>query len=338
MTSADLYEICERTAAPDEGDTNGPLFAVRFVPDYECYLVGKDVTGYVCLLVKTTEKARHKPPPVRLENLDAQFDLSCQIADADGQVKMGSFTIVRCRSYESETIRYFLSVCRIIMQHLGDAPSRAAIAAAVRRIASIFQNVRKPPVRSLNGLFGELYVIYRSRSPDRAVAAWRNDERSRFDFAAGDVRIDVKSSAGRVRAHTFTYEQCNPPPGTQAIVASLMVERIPGGISIDNLITSIEARISRTEDLVLKLHEIIAATLGAELTHSLHVTFDPRLAESSLQFFDLREIPAVRGGVPARVSNVRFTVDLSGLAPISERDLVDRDPHFWELVPRSEVE
>ena len=118
-----------------------------------------------CLLVETTDEARRKPPPIRLESVDAQFELACQITDPGGQIREGSFTVVRCRSLDVETILYFLSVCGIIMRHLGDAPSRTALAAAVRRIASIFQNVSKPPVRSLNGLFGELFVISRSRSP-----------------------------------------------------------------------------------------------------------------------------------------------------------------------------
>ena len=338
MTSAGLFGIYEGIAVPDGAHEGTPLFAARLVPDQESYFVGKDNAGQACLLVETKDETAHKPPPIRLESLDAQFELPCQITDPGGQIREGLFTVVRCRSFDVETIRYFLSVCRIIMRHLGDAPSRSALAAAVRRIASIFQNVRKPPIRSLNGLFGELFVISRSRSPGRAVAEWRNDEKSRFDFAAGDVRMDVKSCAGRVRIHTFSYDQCNPPPSTQAVVASLMVERIPGGISIDDLISSIEARISGTEDLVLKLHEIVASTLGAELTHSLRVTFDPRLAESSLQFFDLREIPAVRSSLPARVSNVRFSVDLSGLIPLSKETLVDRDPNFWELIPQSEAE
>ena len=338
MTNTGLFGIFDGIATPDGGSADAPLFAVRIVREHERYLVGKDTVGQACLLVETTDETRRKPPPIRLEILDAQFELICQITNSDGQVREGLFTVVRCRSLELETVRYFLSVCRIIMRHLGDAPSRTALAAAVRRIASIFQNARKPPVRSLNGLFGELFVISRSRSPARAVAAWRNDAKSRFDFAAGDVRMDVKSCAGRVRAHTFTYDQCNPPPSTQAVVASLMVERIPGGISIDDLVVSIEARISGIEDLVLKLHEIIASTLGVELTYSLRVTFDPRLAESSLKFFCLREIPAVRGSLPARVSDVHFAVDLSGLVPLSEDNLIDRDPHFWELIPQPQVD
>ena len=287
---------------------------------------------------KTADEAMRKPPPIRLESVDVQFELACQTTDPGGQIREGSFTVVRCRSREIETIRYFLSVCGIIMRHLGDAPSRTALAAAVRRIASIFQNISKPPDRSLNGLFGELFIISRSRAPARAVTAWRNDETSRFDFSAGDVRLDVKACAGRVRSHTFSYDQCNPPPSTQAVVASLMVERIPGGISIGELIASIEARISGSEDLVLKLHEVVASTLGSEFTHSLRETFDPRLSESSLQWFDLREIPAVRGSLPTRVSNVHFVVDLSGLTPLKEETLVDKDPRFWELIPQSKAD
>lgn len=333
MTTAELYGIYEEIVVPEKLDAEAPLFAVRPALDQECYFIGKDTAGYACLLVEPSDEIIRRPPPIRLESLDVQFDLTCQTTNPDGQSRQGAFTVIRCRSGEAETIRYFLSVCRIITQHLGDTPSHSTLAAAVRRIASIFQNIRKPPVRSLNGLFGELFVISRSLSATRTVAAWRNDERSRFDFAAGDIRMDVKSCAGRVRTHTFTYDQCNPPPRTQAVVASLMVERIPGGVSIDDLIASIEARISGTEDLVLKLHEIVAATLGTELSHSLEVSFDPRLAESSLMFFDLREIPAIRSSLPARVSNVHFSVDLSGLVPLSEKDLVDRDPCFREIIP-----
>ena len=49
--------------------------------------------------------------------------------------------------------------------------------------------------------------------------------------------------------------------------------------------------------------------------------------------FDLREIPALRGPLPPSVSDVRFTVDMSGLVPLAKEALIDRDPHFWDLVP-----
>lgn len=333
MTNGGLFDIYEEIAAPNGTGAGAPLFAVKHTPGHKDYLVGKDAAGLACLLVATTDGTGRKPPPIRLESLDAQFELACQLKDSSGQVMEGLFTIVRCRSLESDTIRYFLSVCRIIILHLGDAPSRSALATAVRRLAAIFQRIKKQPVRSLNGLFGELFMISRSRSPARSVAAWRIDEASRFDFTAGDVRMDVKACAGRVRMHTFSYDQCNPPPSTHAVVASMMVERIPGGASVEDLMASIEAQLSGDQELVFKLHDIVATTMGVDLSESLRVTFDLRLAESSLQFFDLREIPAVRGSLPPRVSDVRFSVDLSGLVPLSVEALTDQEPYFWDLLP-----
>ena len=332
MTSIELSGIFGGIVFPSGDDAEAAAFAVRPVPDHEFYFVGKDFAEHACLLVETADETRRKPPPIRLESLDAQFSLACRIGDADGLVREGSFTVVRCRSHDLETIRYFFSVCRIIMQNLGGKPSQTALSGAVRRIASIFQNIKKPPIRSVNGLFGELFVISRSRAPTRAVAAWRVAGKSRFDFAVGDVRMDVKSCAGRSRIHMFSYDQCNPPSGTKAVVASLMVERIPSGISIDDLMVEIEMRISSDQDLVLKLHDIVASTLGLALSDSLGVTFDQRLAESSLEFFDLRTIPAVRSHLPPRVSDVRFSVDLSGIVALNVENLVDMDPYFWDFV------
>ncbi|MDE2816049.1 MAG: PD-(D/E)XK motif protein [Chloroflexota bacterium] len=338
MARTGLLEIYEGIATPENEGMGTPLFAVQYVPKQTCYFIGKDTSGQPCLLVETKENGKHKLPPIHLESLDAQFELGCQITDPEGQIREGVFTVVRFRSLDLETIRYFLSVCQIIMVHLGDKPSRRALATAVRRLASIFKNIHKTPIRSLNGLFGELFVIWRSQYPARAVAAWRIEDTSRFDFAMGDIRLEVKSCAGRVRAHTFAYDQCNPPPRTHAVVASLLVERIPGGISLGDLINSIETQLAGVEPLALKFHEVIASTLGADLSSAMQVTFDARLTENSLQFFDLREIPALRGSLPHRVTNVHFTVDLSGLAPLSQESLIKRDPHFRELIPQLPTE
>lgn len=332
MTAA-LFEIFEALAAPPADQSGTPVFAVRPVALYQSYFVGKDSLGKACLLVRTSDASGRAPPPIRLESLDAQFELGCRITDARGDTQDGRFTVARCRSAEPETIRYFLSVCHIIMRHMGDTPSRTALASSVQRLASIFQSIRRPPVRSLNGLFGELFLIARCRSPARALAAWRIDDRARFDFSAGDIRLEVKTCAGRLRQHSFSFDQCNPPPGTVAVLASLMIERVPGGLALSDLIAMIEDRIADDEDLLLKLHDVVASTLGTSLAISLDVPFDQRLAESSLRYFDLRTIPAIREQPPANVSDVRFASDLSGSTPLDATALADHDPLFWDLLP-----
>ncbi len=81
------------------------------------------------------------------------------------------------------------------------------------------------------------------------------------------------------------------------------------------------------------MHETAAATLGQSLAESLDRRFDLRLAKSSLVFFDLREIPAIRGDLPAGVSALHFNSDLSALQPLSVERLIDRNPLFFDLLP-----
>ncbi|MBI4480213.1 MAG: PD-(D/E)XK motif protein [Acidobacteria bacterium] len=320
--------------APPEGGPDKPIYAVTPLPGHESYFVGKDREGHACLLVTAAERAGKPTPPIRLENLDVQFELRCFVKRNKEAERTGVFTVIRCRSLEKETTRYFLSVCNTIVGLIGDKPQQREVASAVHRLAAIFQRMQRPPARPVNGLFGELYVIWRSANPVRAVAAWRVDETARFDFSEGDIRIDVKVTAGRVRTHTFSYEQCNPPPGTMPVVASLFAEQSPDGISLRHLMREIEAKITAHPDLVLKLHEVVSATLGGSLGEALAMAFDRRLAESSLRFYNLREVPAIRGPLSAGVSDVHFRSDLSGLSAMAIHSLIEQNDLFRSLLPR----
>lgn len=328
-----LIDIFEATPSLDPGSQDNPLYSVMPVPGYPCCFVGKDRESLACILISTSDQAGRSHPPIRLESLDAQFDLRCRLKKFGEPEREGAFTVIRCRESDSETIQYFLSVCETILRILGDNPTRTQIATTVNRLAAIFQRVQQPPSRPLNGLFGELFILFRSGNAVRALAAWRADENARFDFSDGDIRLDVKASGGKNHTHIFSYDQCNPPPGTVAVVASLQTEQASGGVSLCNLIDRIEYRVSSRFDLVLKLHETVAATLGTSLKNSLSKRFDLRLTESSLRFFNLEDVPAIRGALPVGVSDVHFRSDLSALSPVLVKELIDRDPVFWDLLP-----
>jgi len=329
-----LIAIFETIAAPPGNNPDKPLYAVMSVPDYESYFIGKDSESRACLLVATVDRTRRRQAPILLESMDVQFDLHCQLRKGQEPDREDTFTVIRCRSLDQETIHYFLSVCETVLRMLGDSPAQRSVASAVNRLAAIFQKMQTPPPRPVNGLFGELFLIWRSGNPIRALAAWRMDDTARFDFADGDIRIDVKATGGRVRAHTFSYEQCNPPSGTIAVVASLFIERSSGGITLRSLIDQIERRITANIDLVFKLYDVIAATLGVNLNEAMALKFDEKLADSSLCFFNLHDVPAIRGSLPTGISDVHFRSDLSALQSLSVQTLIDRDPVFWDLLPR----
>jgi Putative PD-(D/E)XK family member, (DUF4420) len=329
-----LEEIFKAIPPLPASDTDRPLYAVMPVPGHSSYFIGRDSDGRACLLVATGQGGSRVQAPIRLESLDVQFDLRCYLKRKGEADQEGTFTVIRCRAGDAETVRYFLSVCDTIVQMGGDNPTRPQVASAVNRLAAIFQKMQKPPSRPLNGLFGELYILWRSGNAVRAVNAWRLDDTARFDFSDGDVRLDVKATTGRLRVHTFSYEQCNPPPGTIAVVASLHVEQAAGGMALRSIVDEIGARIAAQPDLLLKLHEVVVATLGTTLNEALALRFDIRLAQSSLKLFRLDDVPAIRGPLPLGISDVHFRSDLSALSPVTVQSLVDRDPIFWDLLPR----
>ena len=337
MRITGFSEIFEGISPPSADSSDKPLYAVMPVPGHSSYFLGKDKESLACLLVSTSDQAGRPHPPIRLTSLDAQFELRCHLKKAQEPRQEGIFTVIRCRENDSEIIRYFLSISEMMLRVLGDHPTRVQIATVVNHLANIFQRIRQPPTRPTNGLFGELYLLLRSGDAIKAVAAWRTNESARFDFSDGNVRLDVKTTSGRNRVHTFSYEQCNPPSGTVAIVSSLHAEQVAGGASLYSVINQIEARVAANASLVLKLHEIVAATLGASLHHGLSRRFDMHLAESSLRFFRLEDVPAIRGPLPAGVSNVHFRSDLSALAPLSIETLIDEDPAFRNLLPSPDI-
>lgn len=49
---------------------------------------------------------------------------------------------------------------------------------------------------------------------------------------------------------------------------------------------------------MFKLHEVVMSTLGSSLNEALAIAFDVRLADASLRFFNLADVPAIRGVFP----------------------------------------
>lgn len=316
------------------GSLQGAAYVAAPVPEMPHYFIGKSGDGSACLLLEVPKRTSRQRTPIRLENVEVQFDVRASIG-CGSEVKEGVFAIVRCRSDNASIREYFLTTAEAIVAILGPGASELDISRALSRFAVIFQRLRQPPARTIAGLFGEVLIIHQGRDRAQVIRSWRVEESSRFDFALGDLRLDAKTTSGRLRMHAFSFDQCNPPPGTTAIVASLFLERLDTGTTLRMLIDEIEESIgSRHPDLVVKLRETVAETLGSSLSDGLNTGFDLSLARSSLRFFDLRDIPAIRGDLPPGVGAVQFQSDLSGSAGLAVRELERRDPALVCFLPR----
>lgn len=250
-----------------------------------------------------------------------RFGLPCRVTEQGGSDREAPLTMIDCTAPEMATQDHFVAICEALLDWLGDRPSMMAVGESVRRFAAMFQNLTRAPTQTITGIIGELMVIFAARDTQATLAAWRTAFDQRFDFAVDDVRLEAKASSNRMRRHSFSYEQCHPPEGAEGIVVSLCVEASGGDMSLRELIQAIEPRLNGDHEAVFRLHETVAATLGSNLLPGLDACFDQQLAKQSMLFFDLRAIPAARGSLPACVSQVRFTTDLTAWPPLDSETL-----------------
>jgi hypothetical protein len=331
MSDAPLSELLS-AVEPLSGDTGEGAFRVVPIPGYARHYVGRNTAGQPCLLLGSGRGAFQAP--VRLALLEARFGNLHRIHAVDGGEREELLSVITCTSNEAQAQAYFLHVCETILRIVGEQPTLDVIVQSVQRLIEIFRRLSRPPSRSLNGLVGELFLIAASRDTRACVASWRSTDIDRFDFSTGNVRVDVKASAERLRIHHLSAEQCQPPEGTVGLLASLFIEGSGGGQSLRELVEEIEVDLGGCDDLILKVQETVAETLGESLPSAMGARFDDRLALASLRFYDLATVPAIRDNVPPEVSGVHFRSNLSAELPLDESDVRAMTEAALPFLPR----
>lgn len=326
----DFTTALERVIAPTPGRDGEARYRVRAIEGTP-HFIGKDSAGLACILLRSGIEAARAP--IRLALLDVQFALQCRITDDAGRESTTALTVIACRSQDEALVRYFAHVAQTIVNIVGSAPSAAQVADVVHRLVELFQSLSRSTGRSVSGLFGELLLIHLSRAPRVAIRAWRSSIDDRFDFSTENVRVECKTASDRLRAHYFSREQCMPPEGTIGITFSMFVERSGGGTSVGELMSRIEVQLGGEAELILRLHATVAETLGVAMTSAMDMRFDEHLARSSLQLFDLRDVPAIRDRIPAEVSQVRFRSDISGLSPLTLAQVASKSARAADFLP-----
>jgi hypothetical protein len=290
------------------------VFNVRRLEESSNFYAGRDSRDCASILIATSESGR--TVPLRLSGIEAMFSTRCQIVEPGSPPTTQTVTAIICTNQDRDVTAYFANVMESLLPFLGENPSTEKVAETVRQLVDLFQKLRSPARRTLLGLVGELNVLEAATDVAVAVRSWRSNDDERFDFGVGRFRLDVKASSNRQRVHEISFEQANPPDGATGIIASIWIEAMAGGISLSELLSSIEGRIRDKSGEIMRLRTIVADTLGDSLPQGMTWCFDKKLAESSLRYFDASIIPAIRPPLPPSVSSARFVSDLSGCTPI----------------------
>lgn len=314
-----LVELFASFQPPNTRPDEENFFSAIPIRGYEPHRLGKDVKGFpVILLSVGNEKGSIGPAPIKLEHLFVLHNVECQISQPNnGNVEREVFTVIRCTGVDSVLQTYFLHILSTIIVSLENPPPSQGIIQAIKILVELFRAMTRPPRKSIQGLWAELFFIARSNQSLGLVEAWHIRPEDRYDFSLGSQRIEIKSSSHRVRQHHFSLEQLHPPAGTEVLIASLFVERSQAGQSLVALLEEIRSRIIDRPDLLLHVDEIVGLTLGSSWRHALQERFDEKLAADSLAFYRASAVPSVNPQIPLTVSNVHFMADLTDLQPVN---------------------
>jgi hypothetical protein len=153
--------------------------------------------------------------------------------------------------------------------------------------------------------------MWQAREPVMLAQSWHTSPDERYDFGAGDQRIEVKSASHRRRVHDFALEQIRPPAGVRVVVASIFVESSVAGMSLRELSENVRERIAGDLELALRFDRVLGVSLGNAWRQASDSRFDLALAEESLRFFAAEKIPSVMLPIPPEVTDIRFRSDVS---------------------------
>ena len=296
------------------------------------HFIAIDINSAPTLLLNSENISQAVVPPLKLRGIHVAYGMPCNLQLPSGSRTQHVLTTITCKTSDPLERAFFIDCCETLLRIVGESPSLNAVIAATEHLSNVFQRLGSPARESITGIIGELLIIDLSPNPYTAIAAWRQHPEDRYDFSLDSIRLEVKSSSSRNRIHYLTYEQCSPPLGTIGLLASIIIESAGGGQSLRDLITSIETRVIDDHQCVYRLRGIVADTLGETLARALEERFDRALAEASVQLYDLRSVPAIRGLLPPGVVRVKFQSDVTLSRQVRISQFLENNPRIGEML------
>lgn len=197
---------------PKPADNFSLGFGGVAIPNSEHHL-GKDAQGRPAILL-TVAPSPIRPASIVLQNLRVEHSLHCRISTSEA-ILDSEFSLLHCQSENEILQSCFLEFAEAILKSLSTKPGAPELSEAVERMAALFLALERPPTRSVQGLWGELFLIANATQSFLAAQSWHTEACERYDFALALCRLEVKTSSDRTRNHQFSFEQVYPAGGDQ---------------------------------------------------------------------------------------------------------------------------
>lgn len=187
----------------------------------------------------------------------------------------------------------------------------------------------KPAVEVLReedqlGLLAELSILQRliGQTSVANVRCWTGPA-GRHDFESSAINLEVKATLRGRHSHVINgLDQLDVPPRKKLVLVSILASGASKGASLASIVLAIEKDLEGHPDHFEAFAELLVAA-GYRREH------EPFYASTTFEFnaekwFEInKEFPKLssrdlRGGLSSRISEVRYRLDLEGVAPMTQ--------------------
>lgn len=243
--------------------------------------------------------------PFRLKYVTFDFDRKFEIKTEAHSVE-GLYVSISCSPEIPELHQFFVQSISAILQ-TSAAESSLELS---DRLRALFSSQMTGPSEGTRGLWGELLYIRSCSRPQEAVLAWHRNPLALYDFEFADKSVEIKTTAGNKRSHSFSYSQLHHAKANDELV-SVMLRQGDSGETAQSLIDDILGILDpRSAGVFL---EKLLPILGSQNFNLDDENFVVKTTLEDTRVFNLAEIKCPSLAVPGKglIIGLQITVDLS---------------------------
>ena len=300
--------------------SNADNYSVATLPMIKNHKIGISQQELPLFFIKCDNVEKVKCLDYNLEFITVRYNCTCDLIGNKNKVEKGVYTIISLKTESLDIQEYFLNIVYLIIKNLPQLPSLSSLKIEVEKLINLFSRFSNPPIKTIQGLWAELLLIEQSSNPEYLIQSWHCTTNDKFDFNDGKDKIEVKSTSKNRRIHSFSIEQLNPNFNSNLLIVSIFAIKSGMGKNVLDMISLIEKRIKKNE-LIFKLNEIIAQTLGNDFEKIFEVNFDYQYGVDNIKYYNFKSIPTIQiNHIPKEVTNVKFESDLTDIKNIEDWD------------------
>ena len=307
----DIKEIYNKLLIHHSGGVRDYFLVEKIDINDQVLRVGLSLEGNPAFLIEGKEEDFYTEPTKALEGIKVEFGKDCLVSNNNDEGKnSGIFNIISCTEEDLNLRNFFFSFFTKYFSNAKDLDANN-LKTEINNLSKLFSYKKKKPLKSMMGLWSELYIIAHTQNTDIWAEKWHEQAESTFDFTFSRVGIDVKSFGGSNREHHFKLEQLINPTIEQTLILSMCLNENEDGPNVFDLLNEIKEKL-QSNKLINKIEQQIFKLAGKDITDAKRFNID--IAKQTLVILEGSEIPCLNPeNTPLGVSEIKFKADCSSM-------------------------